>query len=64
MTTPNSTAATPNRDPNTPDPNAAILTAAPEATAAWNSAIKTLLDSGQIERQGERRGAKYRRCAD
>jgi len=26
----------------------------------WNVAIKTLLDSGHIERQGERRGARYR----
>ena len=26
----------------------------------WNMAIRTLLDSGLIERQGERRGARYR----
>ncbi len=30
----------------------------------WNVAIKTLLDSGLIEREGERRGAKYRLRAD
>ena len=26
----------------------------------WNAEIKRLIDSGQVEREGERRGARYR----
>jgi hypothetical protein len=37
-----------------------ILTATGFPDNRWNGAIRELLDSGQVNRQGEKRGAKYR----
>ncbi len=37
-----------------------ILAASGTDAAAWNAAIKELLEGGQVERQGEKKGARYR----
>jgi len=37
-----------------------ILEAAGVAANSWNAAIKSLLESGAVERQGEKKGARYR----
>lgn len=37
----------------------AILSATGWPDNRWNTTIRTLLDSGQVQRQGEKRGAKY-----
>jgi len=38
----------------------ALLTATRFPDNRWNAEIKRLIDSGQVEREGERRGARYR----
>ncbi|MBS1943341.1 MAG: restriction endonuclease subunit S [Bacteroidetes bacterium] len=38
----------------------AILAGTGVAATAWNAAIKQLLEAGQVERQGEKKGARYR----
>ena len=38
----------------------ALLTATRFPDHRWNAEIKRLIDSGQVEREGERRGARYR----
>lgn len=38
----------------------AILAATGTDAAAWNAAIKELLEAGKVERQGEKKGARYR----
>lgn len=38
----------------------AILAATGTDAAAWYAAIKVLLEGGQVERQGEKKGARYR----
>ena len=30
------------------------------AAAAWNAVINALLEAGKVERQGEKKGARYR----
>ncbi|MBS1943050.1 MAG: restriction endonuclease subunit S, partial [Bacteroidetes bacterium] len=37
----------------------AILAGTGVAATAWNAAIKELLEAGQVERQGEKKGARY-----
>jgi hypothetical protein len=39
---------------------AAILEATGVDAGAWNAAIKELLEAGKVERQGEKKGARYR----
>lgn len=39
---------------------AAILEATGVDAGAWNAAIKELLEGGKVERQGEKKGARYR----
>jgi len=39
---------------------AAILEATGVDAGAWNAAIKALLEAGKVERQGEKKGARYR----
>jgi len=39
---------------------AAILEATGVEAGAWNAAIKELLEGGKVERQGEKKGARYR----
>lgn len=39
---------------------AAILEATGVNAGAWNAAVKELLDAGKVERQGEKKGARYR----
>ena len=41
---------------------AAILEATGVDAGAWNAAIKELLEGGKVERQGEKKGARYRGC--
>jgi type I restriction enzyme S subunit len=38
----------------------AVLAATGVDAAAWNAAIKALLEAGAVERQGEKKGARYR----
>lgn len=38
----------------------AVLAATGVEASAWNAAIKELLEAGQAERQGEKKGARYR----
>jgi hypothetical protein len=38
----------------------AVLAATGVDAAAWNAAIKALLNAGSVERQGEKKGARYR----
>lgn len=42
---------------------AAILDATGVDAGAWNAAIKALLEAGKVERQGEKKGARYRGIA-
>lgn len=37
-----------------------IITASGITNGQWNTAINELIASGRVERQGERRGARYR----
>jgi hypothetical protein len=45
-------------------PKADILAATGIMDGEWNAAIAELLDSGRVERRGERRGARYRATND
>ena len=38
----------------------AILEATGVYAGAWNAAIKALLEAGKVERQGDKKGARYR----